>query len=560
MPNENAVLSDEEYNSESFDLDELESKLNSQLESKFEDLEFLEEEKENIGNSEKLVNTIKNVVWEQFLNQLGISAADDFIKENKGLLDLSNDAHIQTTENFANGKIASHNHEIDYQKRFDDWQANFQKDENGKIKTSIDRRTGKEQAVLNKEARAVFDKDRPKGSKTVNKDHTIPTAEVIRDPQANAHLTKEEQIKFANSPENLVDLDSAANQSKSDSSMKDWLGSKNKDGQTPGERFNIDENELLKRDKAAREEYEKLKTEGEKRSYESGKRSQRAEAKCITGSAIRGVVMVLLSGLIREIMSKLIKWFKSSGKKLSTLLDSLKEAVSSFISKLKYHLLNAAEVVVTTVVKAILGPIGNTLSKIWLMLKQGWSSLKEAIQYLKNPTNRGKSIGILILEVGKIVMAGLTAVGGLLLGEAIEKGLIYVCPALGVEIPIIGSLANIIGIFLGAIIAGIIGAIIIHFMQKGIEKLKKRELSASKVDKYNEILTTQNKLKVLSEIKYETTKNDVLSSISDRHSAAAEIIKDSMTKIYSNNCIDSCPSKNDTILDDMESTLDGLLK
>ncbi|MBP7786222.1 hypothetical protein KA062_03135 [Patescibacteria group bacterium] len=51
-----------------------------------------------------------NVVWEQFLNQIANSAGEDFIKENRDLtLDISNDAHTQTTENFINGKIADHN-------------------------------------------------------------------------------------------------------------------------------------------------------------------------------------------------------------------------------------------------------------------------------------------------------------------------------------------------------------------------------------------------------------------------------------------------------------------
>ncbi len=78
-------------------------------------------------------------------------------------MDLRKEAHIQTTENFANGKIATHNTEIDYQKRYDNWQANFVKDENGNIVTHKNR-AGKDEPTLVKGARNRFDKDRPKGN------------------------------------------------------------------------------------------------------------------------------------------------------------------------------------------------------------------------------------------------------------------------------------------------------------------------------------------------------------------------------------------------------------
>ena len=135
MIKENAVLDKKEQMNEdlieSFDFDELEEKLQSQLEEEFLNLEFLKEEKEKIGNPDALGNIIMDVVWEQFINQVAVTAGEDFIKENRGLhLDLRKEAHIQTTENFAEGKIATHNTEIDYQQRYDDWQSNFQKDPN----------------------------------------------------------------------------------------------------------------------------------------------------------------------------------------------------------------------------------------------------------------------------------------------------------------------------------------------------------------------------------------------------------------------------------------------
>jgi len=123
MAKENAILEEkEEYSEDSFDFDDLEERLQSQLDLQLSELDFLKTEKEKIGNLDNLGETIKNVVWEQFINQIAVTAGEDFIKENNGLtLDLRDEAHIQTTENFANGKIATHNTIIDYQERHDSW-------------------------------------------------------------------------------------------------------------------------------------------------------------------------------------------------------------------------------------------------------------------------------------------------------------------------------------------------------------------------------------------------------------------------------------------------------
>ena len=100
-----------ELDTDSIDFDDLESKLDSELEEQMADLEGLEADREKIGNPDTIGHTVMNVVWEQFINQVGVVAGEDFIKENRGLtLDLRDSAHIQTTENFEKGKIATHNY------------------------------------------------------------------------------------------------------------------------------------------------------------------------------------------------------------------------------------------------------------------------------------------------------------------------------------------------------------------------------------------------------------------------------------------------------------------
>lgn len=544
---------------ESFDFDELEEKLQSQLEEELADMQFLAEEKEKIGNPDNLGNVIMDVVWEQFLNQVAVTAGEDFIKENRGLhLDLRKEAHIQTTENFAEGKIATHNTEIDYQQRYDDWQSNFVKDENGNVVTH-QTRSGKEETTLVKGARKPFDEGRPTGSveNHTDMDHTVSAAEIIRDPAVNAHMTKDEQIAFANSEANLNEMDSSLNRSKGDKSMTDWLDNPNSSGQKPDEIFDIsaeDEAKMRQKDAEAREEYEKQKKEAEQKSIEAGKKSRKEEAFRIGGKALRAVLMQLLAELVREIIAKLVKWFKSSKKALDSLLDSLKEAIHSFIGKMKQHLINAGNTVFTTVATAIIGPIVGTIKKVWIMLKQGWSSLKNAIAYIKDPANKGKPIGRLLMEVGKIVIAGMTGIGAMLLGEVIEKGLMTI-PIFAVEIPLLGSLANILGIFLGAVVAGIIGAIAINIIEKQIAKSMKQENVDAQITKGNEILRTQHQLQVVNEAKLDHTKSVAAQNIHERHSAAANMMADSVENIRKNCATDESV---DDAFDDIDKLFEEL--
>lgn len=563
MAEENAILNKEEQLNEdlteSFDFDALEEKLQSQLEEELADMQFLTEEKEKIGNPDNLGNVIMDVVWEQFINQVAVTAGEDFIEENRGLhLDLRKEAHIQTTENFAEGKIATHNTEIDYQQRYDDWQSNFVKDENGNVVTH-QTRSGKEEATLVKGARKPFDEGRPTGSveKHTDMDHTVSAAEIIRDPAANAHMTKDEQIAFANSDANLNEMDSSLNRSKGDKSMTDWLDNPNSSGQKPDEILDIsaeDEAKLRQKDAEAREEYEKQKKEAEQKSIEAGKKSRKEEELRIGGKALRAVLMQLLAELVREIIAKLVKWFKSSKKALDTLLDSLKEAIHSFIGKMKQHLINAGNTLFTTVATAIWGPIVDSIKKVWIMLKQGWSSLKNAITYIKDPANRGKPIGRLLMEVGKIAIAGMTAIGAMALGEVIEKGLMTI-PIFAFKIPLLGSLANILGIFLGAVVAGIIGAIAISIIEKQIEKSMEHENVDAQIKKGNEVLRTQHQLQAVNDVKLNHVKAETVQNIHDRHVAAANMIADSIEAIREN-CT-TAESIDDTF-DDIDKLFDEL--
>lgn len=525
---------------EDFNLDDLENQLTSDLENSFEELEFLKNEELKIGDPISIGETMEKVIWQQFQDQIGVQGGKNFIEDNNDKnFDPRKRAHIQTTENFAEGKIAHNNSEIDYQKRYDYQQTNFQKNKDGAIKTYTDR-TGKTKEVIQKGARKIFDKDRPSGSlnKGTDMDHTVSAGEIIRDLGANAHMTQEEQIQFANSDKNLNEMSSSHNRSKGDKEMKKWLDNPNSKGQKPKEIFNdLDkkkDKQYRKKDKEAREEFERRKEEGEQRSNDAGKRSRVKEVKKMAKHGLKAVLMGLLADLLKTVIKKLVQWFQSNSKSFSSFIDQMKIAVKDFFSDFKRHLKQAADTFLTSVASAVLGPIVRMIKKAWMFLKQGWKSLKEAINYIRDPKNKNKSFSEIMLNVSKIIIAGLTIGGTLVLGEVIEKGLLTI-PILAIEIPLLGSISSIMGIFLGGLIAGIVGALGLNMIDRLIAKKQKQINTGKQLNKKNEILEKQDELINVTTENIETKKKELGNKIDMRHKDAENHIRESVGKIFDNN-------------------------
>lgn len=554
MANENLnlVKTTTEDVMETFDFDDLEAQLDNQLEAELGDLELLTQEKEKIGNPDNLGKVVMDVVWEQFINQVAVTAGTDFIKENKGLtLDLRNDAHIQTPENFAAGKIAKHNHiskdqlEHNYDRFKNTSHKDFRKkhvnpgmdatlERAGNLKkkgidTVKDIYTGRD---IPTETKLANGKNNPKAAQ---REHVKSSAEIYANASLQMAKNDKELAATTNHPDNLQGYTTAErNNRKSDKSSE--------------EMHNKDKNKHWKKADEKAENYIKQEEQkGQERLKKEGRQTQKEEAFRAGGAALRAAVMQLLADLMREIIAKLVKWFKSAKKSVDTLIDSLKEAIHTFIGNLKTHVINAGNSVITAIATAIIGPIVGTIKKVWTLLKQGWRSFKDAVNYLKDPANKGKPIDLLLVEVGKIIIVGLTGIGAIALGEAIEKGLMAI-PIFAVEIPLLGSLGNILGIFLGAIVAGIIGAIALNRIDKSIAKKKKTEVQSSVIDKSNDILILQAKQGIVADAKLEKQTDDFFSRMQDRHEKADKVMLDSLTNIMEDFVRDPSEYKKDEII------------
>lgn len=561
MANENELLALQSSDIE-FEYDQLlnlENSLENNLKDLIKDIEKIDLDREKLQNNEYLQESIENIVWEQVQLQLAAQIGDEFIKENNGqTLDLRKEAHIQTAENFEKGKFATHNRDVNYQERYDTWKNNFVKDDLGNIQTHSTR-SGKIVNTLTKEARKPFDTGRPTGSKEkgTQMDHTVSAGEIIRDPKANAFLTKEEQIAFANSKANLNEIRSEVNQAKGDLSTSELFDNPNSKVQYAREVHNIsskEEKQLREKDKEARTEYDRVRDEAEKRAIQSGKKSRRDEALKISGKALKAALLQLLSEFLRELISKFISWLKDTERNLSTFIDKIKEAIISFVNNLANHVLNVGKSVVTMIASAIVGPVINTVLKAWTFIHQGWKSLKEAIDYINNPENKDKSLDIMMLEVGKIIVAGLTATGAIVVGEVLGASLTASFPVLAISIPLLGTIGSVIGTFMGATLSGIIGAFVLKMIDQQIVNKQISELNSKKIDQNNEMLVIQDQLLDVKSIKLQVEKDSVINTIKERHDMAASMMKEKLSDIFAESTRDD---KSD--FDEIDTLLQELL-
>ena len=516
MENKNEILEITNNELEYGDLMDLQSSLQVELNDILDELSSIEEDREKLQNNQYLEEAIQDIIWDQVQNQLAVQIGKEFIKDNNGQkLDLRKEAHIQTAENFEKGKFASHNREFNYQERYDKWQDNFTTNKNG-------------ERVLKKEARKFFDRGRDMGSAAVHKDHTVSIKEQLNDIEMAAFFSKEQVKEFANSSKNLHDLDASANKSKNDKTMTEFLNSE-RNGLKPEERFNIDRKQLEKDDKEAREELKNRKDENKNIAIQSGKKSRRKEALKVTGKALKAAVLQLLTEFLREIVKKFISWLGEKEKNFGNFIAKVKEAITNFISNISHHVLGVGQSMVTMLATSIIGPVVGTFMQVWTFIQQGWRSLTEAIDYLKNPENKNKSTSVKMLEIGKIIVAGVTAAGAIVLSSAIGATLLSIFPPLGVEIPLIGSLSGLIGTFMGATVAGIAGAFVLKLIDQMIVDKQIDELTNKKIDKYNDKLIVQDQMNAIGMALVQVDKMESLSQMEDRHHQAAELMRDELS-------------------------------
>lgn len=581
------MSSQNNLSNESFDLDELQNQLEAQLEENFSDLEGLEEDFKKIGSPEALGDTIQNVIWEQFINQIGLENGMEAKKINddadypQDIIDKArNDSGDFIDKAVINRYVKkTEKKEISYRGK-DGEEEKIRNDIRfTSYKANIDQQRKDEGGISDGYTGKIITEGQH------NVDHVMPGKKIYEDKARK--FAGIESKDLANLEENFVVTNENLNKSKKEKTNVEYVEKSEIRKKTLTENYEKTKENILSSNHS--EEHKKSLLEIEERKYrnkidarddlmlESHKKATdkidseikdkikdsvqgkilivKEQGKVIASSSFKVALMGLLAELVKEIIQKLIQWLYAGKKNLSSFFDSLKKAITNFISNLKDKLFTAADTFLTSIVTAIFGPIIGTIKKVWIFLKQGYKSLKQAIDYIKNPENRNKPMSILMLEVGKIVIAGLTAGGAIVLGQVIEKGLMTI-PIFAFPIPLLGSLGSILGIFFGAISSGIIGAIAMNLIDKLIAEKQKRHNIGQQLEKKNEILTIQNQQIVVSQEQLNQTKDNFMNNTVERHM----VLRDEMNNLKK--VFEEKPQKpkidNSSELDDLFDKLNNL--
>ena len=518
MAKENAILNDEDILNdeftESFDFDELDEKLQSQLEEEFSNLEFLKDEKAKIENPDALGKVILDEVWKQFGNQIGLDMTNETLNQKYDR------EHQGETYDDVGKKVMQDPKYKEANKAMKEQQ------QSGNLK---DEYTGKN---INQNDNA-------------NLDHVVSRKELYENARRKQAGINTEDL--ANKDENLKPTNESLNKSKGAKSVEEYIRSREqreKDLREQNERANkkIDESNMSDVEKQKAKEknnkrlQDKLDADDElmkKADKEARKAINRDIAKGVAKEtakkagkdAMKQMAVSALFSLLKEVMNGFVRFLKSQAKSFKSFLEEMKKAIKSFFEKITNVLQTGASSVVGTIVNVIFGPIVSTFKKLASLIKQGISSVMEAVRYLNDKENKNKPFGVKVAQVGKIISSGLVAGGAIFLGELFEKLLLSV-PGMKIELPLLGTLANVIGMFLASLVSGLAGAIIINLIDKFIAKKQKSDAQAAAIETGNQIISKQHQIQIVNEVLLDRDKENAQSNILERHQDALSIMNE----------------------------------
>lgn len=526
MENELLVLNAEEvYESENLNYDELEELLEQQFTTEFSNLEKLELECKEINSPDKLGDAILDEIWNQFANQIGLDMTSDT------LLKQYNDKH-------PNGYTKEEGTKILNDKRYTD--ANKAMKEKQKSNNLKDEYIGKTLKINEK----------------ANLDHVVPRKKIFDNNWRK--IADIETADLANKKENFAATNESLNKSKGATSNSDYIKNRearekklrnqvqranekiDKKNISDSEKKNLKaENEKRLNDKLAADSEKMLKTEKRANNSINKHIAKKAPVKMVNKAgkdAIKAMLVAALFGMLKEIMNALVRYFKSKKQSFDTFLKEMKKSLHSFFGKIKDFIKVGVDSFVGSIVGEIIGAFAEKLRKLPNLVKQLFGSIRESISYLSNPENESHSTAIKIAHVSKIITSALVGVGAMFLGEYFEQFLNKI-PGMTFEIKLLGTIANILGMFLASLLTGILGAIIINGIDQFISRKLIEENQKKQANKKNELLRIQDVQIFVAEQNVAVKRNDIFSKMAKNHQKLRELLGN-VDEEFSNSKID----------------------
>lgn len=301
MENELLVLNSEEvYEFENLNYDELEELLEQQFTIEFSNLEKLELECKEISSPDKLGDVILDEIWNQFSNQIGLDMTSDTLLK-------------QYNDKYPNGYTKEEATKIMKDKRYTDANnAMKAKQKSGNLK---DEYTGKTLKINDK----------------ANLDHVVPRKQIFENPWRK--IADIETSDLANKSENLAGTNESLNKSKGAKSNSDYIKNRearekklrdqlqranekiDKKNISDAEKRNLKAlNEKRLNDKLAADSQKMLKIEKKAKKAINKNIAKKAPVRMANKAgkdAVKAMFVAALFGMLKEIMNALVRYFKA---------------------------------------------------------------------------------------------------------------------------------------------------------------------------------------------------------------------------------------------------------
>ena len=158
--------------------------------------------------------------------------------------------------------------------------------------------------------------------------------------------------------------------------------------------------------------------------------------------------------------------------------------------------------------------------------------IRNEIRKTKEMTD--KPFGVKVAQVGKIITVGLVGGSAIFLGEVFEKFLLTI-PGMQIELPLIGTLANMIGLFLSSLVSGLVGAIVLNLIDKFIAKKLKAESDKKIIERKNEIMNLQQIQTFVVQNNVSATRESTINEILRNHETVNVESVQLINKIFDEN-------------------------
>lgn len=328
-------------------------------------------------------------------------------------------------------------------------------------------------------------------------DHIVSAKEIDSDPRTHLFLSQEERAKLATNEKNLAWTDGGLNDSKDKHKMGEWLERADKKGGTKADRFGVDREKALAKDKEARDHKDStlMKAQIKKQGTEILATGAKDAGKMALHSVIGIVLHDLIKGMMIEIKILVKEFGNESFKEIFTRFKNRLQTIwEDLKAKWKDIIAGSLESAIlsffSNIIVFVINTIFTTLKKIVQIIRAGFNSLYKAVKILVNPPKDMPKDEVM-REAAKVLVSGLIAATTMLGAAALTEMLEGLCPALKtVRLPfaenetILGAVALCLTAALGAVL----GTIAIYYIDKWASDSKESRLQLQIMGKSGELV------------------------------------------------------------------------